>query len=36
MEKYFVISNNIHYMISCDPVKGSWQDIASHSLYDIS
>ena len=25
--KIFVISNNLHYMISCNPVKGSWQDI---------
>ena len=35
MEIYFVISNNLHYMISCNPVKGSWQDIVFHS-YMIS
>ena len=36
--KIFVISNNLEnhlYMIFCNPVKGSWQDIVFHSLYDI-
>ena len=34
MKKYFVISNNREnhsYMISYNPVKGSWQDIVFHS-----
>ena len=36
--KIFVISNNLEnhsYMISCNPVNGSWQDIVFHS-YMIS
>ena len=35
MEKYFVISNNHLYMISCNLVKSSWQDIVFH-LYMTS
>ena len=33
--KIFVISNNLHYMISCNPVKALGIDIVLHS-YMIS
>ena len=34
----FVISNSLEnhsHMISCNPVKGSWQDIVFSFIYDI-
>ena len=35
MEKYFVISNNLHYMTFNNPVIGSWLNVVFH-LYIIS
>ena len=35
MEKYFVISNNLHYMTFNNPVIGSWLNVVFH-LYMTS